>query len=56
MKDLTLQKQLQQNKGYVYSSNTLVVTAKHETYTALFPYSGKDIVVRRSNLEKTNLT
>ena len=44
MKDLTLQKQSQQNKGYVFMSNTLVITAKDKTYTALFPHSGKDIV------------
>jgi len=43
MKDLTLQKQTQNNKGYVYTSDTLVITAKSEMYTALFPHSGKDI-------------
>jgi len=53
MKDLTLQKQSQENKGYVYSSDTLVITAKSETYTALFPHSGNyslDQVYKVKNL------
>ena len=51
MKDLTLQKQSQQKKGYVYSSDTLVITAKSETYTALFPHSGNCISIQVYNVK-----
>jgi len=39
--DLTLQKRSLENEDYVFSSDTVVITAKDQTYTALFPHSGK---------------
>ena len=42
LKDLTRQKQSQGKHGYTYSSDTVVLTAKDQTVTALFPHSGKN--------------
>ena len=49
-KDLTLQKRSQGKKGYVFSSDTLVITTNDETYTDLFPHSGKNRVVLLYNI------